>query len=123
MKSIFEKIIDNEIPSFKIYENKDFVVILDAFPKSKGHTLIIPKKKKENFLKETKKIQSDLIILADKISKQIIKNLKASGVKIQINVGKSAGQEVFHTHLHIIPYYSKIEKPVVNQEIVNQLKK
>ncbi|MGB0925283.1 MAG: HIT family protein [Minisyncoccia bacterium] len=42
-KTIFKKIIDNEIPSYKIYEDDHFLVFLDAFPKSPGHTLIIPK--------------------------------------------------------------------------------
>lgn len=42
-KTIFQKIIDNEIPSHKIYEDENFLVFLDAFPKSPGHTLIIPK--------------------------------------------------------------------------------
>ncbi len=122
MKTIFERIINGEIPALKIYEDKKFVVILDAFPLQQGHTLVIPKIKKENFLLEDDNLQKEMIILGVKYAKQIQKNLQASGTKLIINNGASAGQRVFHTHLHIVPYYDG-EQPVAlnNEEILAKI--
>ena len=50
MKNIFEKIIDNEIPAYKVYEDEEVIAILDINPISYGHTLLIPKKRIENFI-------------------------------------------------------------------------
>ncbi len=122
MKSVFEKIIDNEIPSFKVYEDDNFIAILDVQPKQLGHTLLIPKKKNENILEEDALIRANMAEISNKIAKQLMKNLNATGVKFVSNVGKSAGQEVFHTHLHIIPYYDSEIEPVANEEILKKIK-
>lgn len=107
MKSIFERIIDKELPSKIIHEDDDFIVILDSFAKSQGHSLIIPKKKKENVLSEEDLLISKMFILAKKISNLLMEKLHSDGIKWLVNSGSSAGQEIFHTHLHLIPFYSK----------------
>ena len=106
MKNIFEKIIDNEIPAYKVYEDEQVIAILDINPISYGHTLLIPKKRIENFIdsKEdmayiTKKLQEVSLMLKDK--------LKAAGITILTN--NYYGQEVKHLHFHIIPRYTNDE--------------
>ncbi len=57
------------------------------------------------------------------IAKQIKENLGASGIKFVMNNGKDAGQEVFHTHLHIIPYYENEVEKVNNEEVLKEILK
>ena len=122
-KSIFEKIIANEIPSLKVYEDNEFIAILDAYPKQMGHTLVIPKKKVKDFLSEDVDTQKKLIELVSVLSKKIKKNLGASGVKILTNIGESSGQVIFHTHVHIIPYYDKNLMKENNENILKRILK
>ncbi len=105
--TIFEKIILGEIPSFKIFEDEKFIVILDAFPKNLGHTLVIPKIANDNVLEENDQTISSLFFLSKKISNLLMKKLQTNDIKWVTNIGKNAGQEVFHTHIHLIPYYDK----------------
>ena len=122
-KTIFHKIIKKEIPSLIIYEDEDYIVILDAFPKQQGHTLIIPKEEGKNILKNTKEIRSSILEIAKTISDKLIEKLNASGVKIVTNVGKSAGQVIFHTHMHLIPYYDNDQEKINNEEVLNKILK
>ena len=110
---IFCKIINNEINSIKVYEDVNFIAIEDITPTNKGHTLIIPKKHSENILEMDSETSSELTKIIKKIGKSIIKGLGAKGFNTIINTGKEAGQEVFHTHIHIIPRFEndKIEFP------------
>ncbi len=118
-KSIFEKIINNEINCLKVYEDDNFIAILDIKPKQKGHTLLIPKLKRENILNESEYVLENILKIGNKIANQLKTKLNASGIKMIMNNGKSAGQEVFHTHLHIIPYYKNEEKKLNNKEILD----
>lgn len=119
-KSIFELIIDREIPSLIVYEDDKYIAILDISPKQKGHTLLIPKKKSINVL-EDQEAQQDILVLGSKLAKQIRDNLKASGVRLVFNNGASAGQEVFHTHLHIVPYYDTKVEAINNESVLEEI--
>lgn len=103
---IFCKIINNEIDSKKIYEDEKVIVILDAFPKSEGHSLIIPKKHSKNILDEE---DLDILKYIKKTNEMLKKKYDFDSFKIISNKGKEAGQEVFHTHIHFVPYYKKKE--------------
>lgn len=122
MKSIFEKIIDGEIPSLKVYEDEMLIAILDINPKQQGHTILIPKSKRENIFEEDKLTRTSLIEKGIEIGNQLKDKLNATGIKLQFNSGKSAGQEVFHTHLHIIPTYDEKTKAINNEEILKRIK-
>ncbi len=98
---IFCKIIANELESKKVFEDEKVLVILDAYGKSKGHSLIIPKKHSENILQE----DIDLVFYIKKTIEILKKDYQANDYKVLTNIGKKAGQEVFHTHVHVIPYY------------------
>lgn len=102
MKNIFEKIIDNEIPAYKIYEDEKVIAILDINPISYGHTLVLPKKRIENIISTNEDI-SYLIKKVQEISNLLIEKLEADGITIITN--NYYGQEVKHLHFHIIPRY------------------
>lgn len=99
---IFCKIINKEIPASIIFEDENIVAFLDISPKSEGHTLVVPKTHYENLME--KKDEVDLIEYIQKITKILQEQYKFKDFKIVINIGEKAGQEVFHTHIHIIPH-------------------
>jgi histidine triad (HIT) family protein len=106
-KTIFEKIISGEIPCYKIYEDKTAFAFLDISPKSKGHTLVIPKKPFKNIYELDQKTAGDLFKTVQKISVSIKNTLKADGMNILMNNESIAGQEVFHAHIHLVPRFKK----------------
>ena len=102
---IFCKIIKGEIPSSKIYEDKEVLAFLDIHPINIGHTLVVPKKHSEKFSETDDKQLEILIKNVKKIANIIQKAVNADGYNIGINNEKAAGQLVFHTHFHIIPRF------------------
>lgn len=120
-KSIFELIINGEIPCLKVYEDDNFIAFLDINPKQKGHTLLVPKIKRPNIIEESDFIINTIMSKGIEISKQIKDKLGATGIKFVMNNGSDAGQEVFHTHLHIIPYYDVEVDKVNNEEVLKEI--
>lgn len=102
---IFCKIANGEIPSKAIYEDEDFKVILDLGPATKGHALILPKEHAANLYELPDETASKVMVLAKKLGKQMVDNLKADGLNLVQNNGEAAGQTVTHFHLHLIPRY------------------
>lgn len=104
-ETIFSKIIDGDIPSFKVYENDYVYAFLDISQVSKGHTLLIPKKPSPNIYEtdaETMKhIGEALPIVANAIKEAF----HPDGLNIIQNNGEYASQSVFHIHFHLIPRY------------------
>jgi len=102
MKTIFEKIIDNELPSEKVFENERLVAIKDIAPIAPVHILIIPKKHFSNLTQVTKQdeaLLSEVMLVAIQLAKQF--NIE-DGFRLLTNNGSSAGQTVFHLHFHLI---------------------
>ena len=100
---IFCKIIRGEINSEKVYEDENFLGILDTSPKAEGHTLIIPKKHFRNLLDLPVSLGNELLEAIKKVSLKLVKEGKADGFNVISNNEKVAGQLVFHLHIHIIP--------------------
>ena len=103
---IFCKIIKGEIPSAKIYESKDIISFLDIAPANKGHALVMPRQHYESFADVPEKITNELIEVIKKIGKAQKKSLGAGGFNILLNDAKIAGQEIPHSHMHIIPRFA-----------------
>ncbi len=101
MDCIFCKIVSGNIPSRKIEETSKSLAFLDAFPLTKGHTLIIPKAHYSKIQEMTKDDTSDLFELARVVTRKI-ESLYPSSL-IAIHNGKESGQEVPHVHIHLIP--------------------
>lgn len=102
---IFCKIANGEIPSSTIYEDEDFRVILDLGPASRGHALILPKNHYQDVCALDDSVAAKALPLAAKIGAAMKKALGCSGFNVVQNNGRSAGQTVFHFHVHIIPRY------------------
>lgn len=105
MDCIFCKIANGEIPSNKIYEDEDFVAILDLSPATKGHTLVIPKKHYDDFFAMTPEEASGAMQRARKVAGLLKEKLQPDGMNMTQNNGAVAGQTVMHFHLHLIPRY------------------
>lgn len=102
---IFCKIIAQEIPCHKIYEDEYLLAFLDINPVSYGHTLIIPKKHAENILDVWNDDLTRIITLSQSISLDVVTKLWATGVNIVNASGKDAQQSVEHLHFHVVPRY------------------
>jgi histidine triad (HIT) family protein len=100
---IFCKIINNEIPSYKIYEDDLVLAFLDVNPMSKGHTLIVPKKHAKDIFEIEKIYLERIILVAKKIAQKMKDSLCVDSVNLYHASGIEAGQTVFHFHLHIVP--------------------
>jgi len=106
MDCLFCKIIRGEIPSRKVYEDKDSVAFLDINPANPGHTLVMPKKHAENIFDADDELLGRVIVAAKVISKKIKESLNADGINVIQNNGRHAGQIVNHIHFHIIPRFA-----------------
>lgn len=102
---IFCKIIAGEIPSHTIYEDEKYKVILDVGPATKGHALILPKNHYENLYELPEADAAEVFKLAKKMMIHMTDKLKCDGFNIVQNNGETAGQTVYHFHMHLIPRY------------------
>lgn len=103
---IFCKIANGEIPSKTIYEDDGYRVILDLGPATKGHALILPKDHYANLYELPEENACQVIKIAKKMASQMTDTLKCDGFNIVQNNGETAGQTVFHFHMHLIPRYT-----------------
>lgn len=103
MTTIFQKIIDREIPADIVYEDDIVLAFLDIRPINPGHTLIIPKEASVDGTETDPETLAHMIKIAQKIGQVQKRILGATGINYIMNNGEDAGQEVFHTHLHVIP--------------------
>lgn len=100
---IFCKIIAGEIPCFKIYEDENFLAILDRFPSAGGHALVIPKRHAADMFELNETESAGILPLAKLVAEKIRATLAIDGINIVQNNGRAAGQEIFHYHMHIVP--------------------
>ena len=102
---IFCRIAAGEIPSKTLYEDDEFRVILDLGPATKGHALILPKNHYRNLFELPKEQAEKAIVLAKKMALRMQEKLHCDGLNLVQNNGETAGQTVFHLHIHLIPIY------------------
>ncbi len=96
--SIFTKIIQGKIPSYKVAENDNFYAFLDINPNAKGHTLVVPKKEENKIFDLDEKSYLDLMQFSYRVAKAIEKAVPCERVGMTI-----IGLEVPHVHVHLIP--------------------
>ena len=104
MSCVFCAIVAGEAPAIRIYEDDDYLAILDIRPIVRGHTLVIPKKHTVDLTDTPADTIADLVRIGQRIGKAArASELEADGNNIAINDGKAAFQSVFHIHLHVLP--------------------
>lgn len=101
MASIFTKIVNGEIPSYKIAETEDFYAFLDINPLAKGHTLVIPKKEIDYLFEVDDELLSGMLPFAKKVARAIESVVKCQRIGVTV-----IGLEVPHAHIHLIPINS-----------------
>ena len=106
MDCLFCKIVRGEIPCEKVYEDDSVIAFLDIGPVSKGHTLVVPKQHAENLAAGSPEDAASMMRAVYILAPKIMSALGASGYNLGMNHGEVAGQDVMHTHLHIMPRYS-----------------
>ena len=102
---IFCKIANGEIPSATLYEDDQFRVILDLNPAAKGHALVLPKDHYANLFEIPEDVLGQAAGVAKKVGTRLYEGLHADGFNLVQNNGETAGQTVFHFHMHLIPRY------------------
>jgi histidine triad (HIT) family protein len=102
---IFCKLANGVFPTATIYEDDEFRVILDKNPASYGHALVLPKEHFDNVYTMDEDTAGKVFAVAAKVAKAEKEQLGCDGVNILQNNEETAGQTVFHFHMHVIPRY------------------
>ncbi len=102
---IFCKIVNNEVKSFKIYEDEEVLAFLDTNPTSDGQLLVIPKKHFEDIFVTPNDVLNRISQVCKKMAILCRDKLGATGVNILNASGKDAQQSVFHLHFHVVPRF------------------
>ena len=98
MSSIFTKIVNGEIPCYKIAEDENYLAFLDVNPNAKGHTLCIPKQEIDKFFEIEDGLYLGLMLFSKKIAVALEKTIPCKRIGMAV-----VGLEVPHAHVHLIP--------------------
>lgn len=104
MSCVFCAIVDGTAPAIRIYEDDDYLAILDIRPIVRGHTLVLPKAHTVDLTDTPSSTLSEMLRIGQRIGQAArASELAADGNNIAINDGRAAFQSVFHIHLHVAP--------------------
>lgn len=115
MASIFTKIINGEIPCYKIAETEDFFAFLDINPNAKGHTLCIPKKEVDKIFDLDEATYTGLMQFSRKVAIALEKAIPCKRVGVSV-----IGLEVPHVHVHLIPLNSMEDARFISKETLTK---
>ena len=125
---VFCQIITKTLPCSMIYDDGTCLVIMDLFPVSDGHCLIIPKEHHPLIEEYDPQLMGSIFGRAGGIIEALKQVIVADGFNLVLSNGEAAGQEVFHTHLHIIPrvkgdgiVWSQVTNKSVSREELDDL--
>jgi Diadenosine tetraphosphate (Ap4A) hydrolase and other HIT family hydrolases len=102
MSTIFSKIVNGEIPCYKIAEDEHYFAFLDINPLAKGHTLVIPKAEVDYIFDLDQKSLASLMVFAQKIAKAVQAAIPCKRIGVAV-----LGLEVPHAHIHLVPLNSE----------------
>lgn len=106
--NLFARMIRGEIPATRVFEDETVLVIMDIFPQSKGHLLVIPKAASRNLLDADTAALSAAIPYVQRLARAVKAALNPDGIRIAQFNEAPAGQSVFHLHFHVIPIYEGV---------------
>ncbi|WIJ23667.1 HIT family protein [Devosia sp. RR2S18] len=107
--NIFGKILRNELPCHKVYEDESALVMMDIFPQSRGHVLVIPKAASRNLFDADPAVLAEVMPLVQRVAIAAKAATGADGVRLAQFNETPAGQTVFHLHFHVIPMYEGVD--------------
>ncbi len=106
-QNVFARILRGELPAIKVFEDDCVLALMDVFPQSEGHVLIISKvSRARNLIDAEPEVVADLVGATQRIAAAMPTALGCEGVSIMQFNGSAAGQTVFHLHFHAIPRWS-----------------
>lgn len=114
---LFCKISAGEIPGRIVWENEDLYVLLNLYPSDDGHVLFIPREHAEQLDQNSREVAEKLMGAMHDLMPKIVEALGATGYNIGVNSGVDAGQEIFHTHIHVIPRYAGKDRHFGKREV------
>lgn len=119
MECLFCRIVNNEVPSYRLYEDDVLIVTMDAYPNVDGHVLIIPKNHYDTFMDIPNDVLLHINEVAKKYTNHIMDRLNAKELSLLVNYGNA--QKIKHYHLHLLPNFGlRAEKSV--EEVYEVLK-
>lgn len=107
-QNVFGKILRGELPCHKIYEDDHTLAFMDVMPRCDGHCLVIPKNPSRNLLDIDVDDLAKVMASTQIVMRAVKKAFAADGITIQQFNEVAAGQEVFHTHIHILPRFDGV---------------
>ena len=105
MDCLFCAIVDGTIPSRRVYEDDVAYAFLDISPWQRGHTLVIPRRHTIDVLEDDEAL-AEIAPAVARVGRVLKERLGAEACNVLSNAGAIAGQEVFHTHVHVVPRYA-----------------
>jgi histidine triad (HIT) family protein len=102
---VFCAIVDGELPSYDVHEDDQVLAFLDANPVAEGHTLVIPKTHRERLTDLTGEETAAVFDAAREVAGAVEAAVEPDGYNLFQTNGAAAGQEVFHSHVHVVPRY------------------
>jgi histidine triad (HIT) family protein len=103
MSCVFCAIAAGEVPAIRIYEDEDYLAILDIRPFTRGHTLVIPKRHTTDLTDTPPETLAEMMTIGQRIARAARATELADATNIGINDGRAAFQTVSHIHLHVLP--------------------
>ena len=105
--NIFAKILRDDLPATRVYEDERTLAFMDLMPQSRGHTLIIPKERVETIFEISPSSLEAVIATTQRVALAVRAALQPAGVQVMQLNGSAAGQTVPHVHFHVIPRYGE----------------
>ena len=112
MSTIFTKIINGDIPSYKIVEDENYFAFLDINPLAKGHTLVIPKKEIDYIFNIDDELLGGMMVFAKKVARAVEQVVPCKRMGITV-----LGLEVSHAHIHLVPINSIFDIDVSKEKL------
>jgi len=104
MATLFTKIVNGEIPAYKVAEDENYLAFLDIFPVAKGHTLVIPKLEVDYIFDLNDTLYTGLYLFAKKVAEGLKKAIPCEKVGVMV-----LGLEVPHAHIHLVPMQTEAD--------------
>lgn len=106
--NVFAKILRGEIPSHKVLEDDDVIVLMDVMPQGPGHTLVVPKTASRNLLDADPAVLAKLLPVVQRVARAVKAAFAADGVSVFQYNEAAGGQSVFHLHIHVVPRFEGV---------------